>query len=219
MVSAIFYILRTGIPWRDLPAHFGPWTSVYTRFRRWCAAGLFARMLAFVSSAAEGELRHIDCSHIKLHQDGTNPRGGQATQAIGRTKGGINTKLAAIVDGQGRAVALGLAAGQRHDLYAVEPLLPCLRRYRAVADKGFDADTFRARLCRQRTRVCIPPKRTRLWPVAFHRGYYRRRHRVENFFCRIKRYRRISTRYEKLATTFLSFIQFAAVLDWFTHRF
>src|ERR1022692_3167808 len=149
MVSAIFYILRTGIPWRDLPAHFGPWTSVYTRFRRWCAAGLFARMLAFVSSAAEGELRHIDCSHIKLHQDGTNPRGGQATQAIGRTKGGINTKVAEMGDGQGRAVALGLAAGQRHDLYAVEPLLPCLRRYRAVADKGFDADTFRARLCRQ----------------------------------------------------------------------
>lgn len=219
MVTAIFYILRTGIPWRDLPAHFGPWSSVYTRFRRWCAAGLFSRMLAFVSSAAEGELRHIDCSHIKLHQDGTNPRGGQAAQAIGRTKGGINTKLAAIVDGCGRAVALGLAAGQRHDLYAIEPLLPCLRRRRAVADKGFDADTFRARLRRQRTRVCIPPKRTRRRPATFHRGYYRRRHKVENFFCRIKRHRRISTRYEKLASTFLGFVQLAAVLDWLTHRF
>jgi transposase len=219
MVSAIFYILRTGVPWRDLPAHFGPWTSVYTRFRRWCTAGLFARMLALASSAAKGGLRHIDCSHIKPHQDGTNPRGGQALQAIGRTKGGINTKLAAIVDGQGRAVALGLAAGQRHDLHDVEPLLPCLRRHRAVADKGFDADTFRARLFRQRTRVCIPPKRTRRWAVAFHRGYYRRRHRVENFFCRIKRYRRISTRYEKLAATFLAFVQLAAVLDWFIHRF
>src|ERR1022692_1532118 len=50
--------------------------------------------------------------------DSTNPRGGRATQPIGPTKGGINTKLAEIVDGQGRAVALGLAAGQRHDLYA-----------------------------------------------------------------------------------------------------
>ena len=219
MVAGMFYVLRTGIPWRDLPVHFGPWSSIYTRFRRWCADGLFGRMLAFVSSAAEGELRHIDCSHIKLHQDGTNPQGGQATQAIGRTKGGINTKLAAIVDSHGRAVALGLAAGQRHDLYAVEPLLPCVRRYRVVADKGFDADTFRARLCRQRTRICIPPKCTRRWPVAFHRGYYRRRHRVENFFCRIKRHRRISTRYDKLAVTFLGFVQLAAVLDWLTHRF
>lgn len=219
MVTAMFYILRTGVPWRDLPAHFGPWSSVYTRFRRWCALGLFDRLLALVASAATGELRYLDCSHIKLHQDGANPRGGQAAQAIGRTKGGINTKLAAIVEGGGRAVALGLAAGQRHDLYAVDPLLPCLRRHRAVADKGFDADTFRARLGRQRTSVCIPPKRSRRWPVAFHRGYYRRRHKVENFFCRIKRHRRISTRYEKLALTFLGFVQLAAVLDWLTHRF
>jgi len=219
MVAGMFYVLRTGIPWRDLPVHFGPWSSIYTRFRRWGADGLFGRLLAFVSATAEGELRHLDCSHIKLHQDGTNPRGGQATQAIGRTKGGINTKLAAIVDSRGRAVALGLAAGQRHDLYAAEPLLPCVRRYRVVADKGFDADTFRARLCRQRTRVCIPPKRTRRWPVAFHRGYYRRRHRVENFFCRIKRHRRISTRYDKLAVTFLGFVKLAAVFDWLTHRF
>ena len=217
MVTAIFYVLRTGLPWRDLPERFGPWSSVYARFRRWCAAGLFARMLAVVATRAKGQLRHLDCSHIKLHQDGANPRGGQAAQAIGRTKGGINTKLAAIVEGHGRAVALGVAAGQRHDLVAVEPLLACLRRHRAVADKGFDADTFRARLCRQRTRVCIPPKRTRRWPVAFHRGYYRCRHHVENFFCRIKRYRRISTRYEKLATTFLGFVQLAAIFDWLTH--
>ena len=219
MLSAIFFVLRTGIPWRDLPERFGPWSSVYTRFRRWCATGLFARMLALAARKAKGELRYVDCSHIKLHQDGTNPRGGQAPQAIGRTKGGINTKLAAIVDRGGRAVALGLAAGQRHDLYAVEPILPCLRRHRAVADKGFDADTFRARLRRQHTRVCIPPKRTRRSPVAFHRGYYRHRHRVENFFCRIKRHRRISTRYEKLALTYLGFVQLAAVVDWLTHRF
>jgi len=218
MVTAMLFVLRTGIPWRDLPERFGPWSSVYTRFRRWCASGLFMRMLALVARNAKGELRYLDCSHIKLHQDGANPRGGQALQAIGRTKGGINTKLAAIVERSGRAVALGLAPGQRHDLYAVEPLLPCLRRHRAVADKAFDADSFRVRLGRQCTRVCIPPKRTRRRPVSFHRGYYRRRHRVENFFCRIKRHRRISTRYEKLATTYLAFVQLAAVLDWLTHR-
>ena len=184
MVTAMFFILRTGIPWRDLPARFGPWSSVYTRFRRWCAAGRFARILALVARNAKGQLRYVDCSHIKLHQADANPRGGQSAQAIGRTKGGINTKLAAIVERHGRAVALGLAAGQRHDLYAVEPLLPCLRRR----------------------------------PAAFHRGYYRRRHHVENFFCRLKRHRRISTRYEKLALTYLAFVQFAAVLNWLTHR-
>jgi transposase len=219
MLTAIFYVLRTGVPWRDLPERFGPWNSVYTRFRRWCTEGLFARMLGLLAARATGELRLVDCSHIKLHQHGTNPRGGQAAQAIGRTKGGINTKLAAVVERSGRAVAVGLAAGQRHDLHAVEPLLPSLRGRRAVCDKAFDADTFRARLRRQHTRTCIPPKRSRRHPARFHRGYYRQRHKVENFFCRLKRCRRISTRYEKLAITFLGFVQLAAVFDWLTHRF
>ncbi len=169
--------------------------------------------------ARKRELRSIDCSHIKLHQDGSNPRGGQAAQAIGRTKGGLNTKLAAIVERGGRAVALGLAEGQRHDLLAVESLLGCLRWRWGVGDKGFAADTFRTRLRRQGTRVCIPPQSLRRCPAAFHRGYYRWRHKIENFFCRIKRHRRISTRFEKLTVTFLAFVQFAAVLDWLTHRF
>ena len=217
MVTAIWYVLRMGCPWRDVPAKFGPWSSVYTRWRRWCASGLWSRLLARLARGARGQLRHLDCSHIKLHQDGANPPGGQARHAIGRTKGGINTKLAAVVDADGRAVALCLAPGQRHDLKAVLPLVPALRRKRAVGDKGFDADNFRALLRRERTRLCIAPRRRRRQPPPFHRGYYRRRHRVENFFCRIKRLRRIATRYDKLAHTFLAFVQLAAVLDWLTH--
>lgn len=214
MVTAMWYVMRTGCPWRDLPVGFGPWSSVYTRWRRWCASGLWSRMLRFVAKKAVGELRHLDCSHIKLHQHGSNPRGGQAGEAIGRTKGGLNTKLAAVVDGRGRAVALDLAAGPRHDLKAIEPLLPALRGKRAVGDKGFDADTFRAALHRHGARICISPRRRRRRRFRFHRGYYRHRHRVENFFGRIKRFRRISTRYDKLSLCFLSFVLFAAILDW-----
>ncbi len=159
MLSAILFVLRTGLPWRDLPERYGPWSSVYARYRRWCASGLFARMLAVLAKDAEGELRHLDCSHIKLHQHGANPPGGQAAQAMGRTKGGLNTKLSAVVDARGRAVALSLAPGPQHDQHAVVPVLPSARGRRIVADKGFDADVFRARLRTQRTRCCIPPKR------------------------------------------------------------
>lgn len=214
MVTAMWYVLRTGVPWRDLPERFGPWSSVYSRWRRWCARGLWDELLAELARGAEGELRHLDCSHIKLHQHGANPAGGQEFQAIGRTKGGINTKLAAAVDAYGRAVSLSLAPGQQHDLKAVLPLVPALAHKHAVADRGFDADTFQLLLRRAKVRACIRPKRGRAWRHRFHRGYYRRRHRVENFFCRIKRFRRIGTRYDKLARTFLSFVCFAAVLDW-----
>ncbi len=54
--------------------------------------------------------------------------------------------------------------------------------------------------------------------MPFHSGYYRRRHRVENFFARLKRFRRVATRYDKLAVTFLGFVQFAAIFDWLTHE-
>jgi transposase len=219
MLSAMLYVLRTGIPWRDLPERYGPWSSVYTRYRRWCARGLFARLLSVLARKAEGRLRHLDCSHIKLHQHAANPPGGQAAQAIGRTKGGLNTKLSAVVEARGRVVAVSLAPGQMNDQYAVLPVLPPTRHCCVVADKGFDSDVFRRRLDQQRTRCCIPPLATRRRPIRFHRGYYRRRHRIENFFCRIKAYRRISTRYDKLAVTFLGFVQLAAIVDWLTFRF
>ena len=217
MLSAMVFVMRTGIPWRDLPERFGAWSSVYSRYRRWCTSGLFAKMLALLAREAVGQLRHVDCSHIKLHQHGANPPGGQSAQAMGRTKGGLNTKLSAAVDARGRAVAVSLAPGPQHDLKSVVPLLPALRRRRLVADKGFDADTFRHVLRANHTRHCIPIRRTRRASPPFHRGYYRRRHRVENFFGRIKTHRRISTRYDKLAETFFGFVQLAAVLDWLTH--
>ena len=217
-MTALWYVLRTGLPWRDLPSCYGPWNTVYTRFRRWCANGIWSRVLACLAKGAEGQLRHLDCSHIKLHQHGTNPAGGQNAQAMGRTKGGLNSKLSAVVDRHGRAVALSLAPGPQHDQHAVRPVLSCARGCRIVADKGFDADVFRQRLRDQRTLCCIPPKRGRRQPVRFHRGYYRCRHQIENFFGRIKIHRRISTRYEKLAVTFFAFVLLAAVLDWLTRK-
>jgi transposase len=218
MVTGIWYVLRTGIPWRDLPPQFGPWSSVYTRFRRWCASGLWARLLAELGAGAYGEIRSVDCSHIKIHQDAANPAGGQTAQAMGRTKGGFNSKLAAVVDAVGRAVGLSLAPGPQHDLRACAPLMPHLDGKWVVGDKGFDSAAFRADLVRTGAMVCIPPRSTRRTDYYFSRLLYKHRHTVENFFCRIKRHRRIATRYEKLAVTFLGFVYLAAIIDWITHE-
>ena len=90
-----------GVPWRDLPERHGSWNSVFTRHRRCCAAGLFARLLAGLAQDAVGELRHMDCSYIKLHQQGADPPGAQQVQTMGRAKGGLNTKLPAVADAGG----------------------------------------------------------------------------------------------------------------------
>jgi len=214
MVEAICYVLRTAIAWRDMPACFGPWNSVYTRWRRWCALGLWQEILRLLSRRAVGRVRFVDGSHIKLHQFGSNPAGGQDAQAIGRTKGGLNTKLCALVEGNGRLVAAVLAPGQTYEVEAAAPLFNTLKNVLLVGDKGFDADVLRQRLLAQGCLASIPPRAGRRFPAWHNRGLYRQRHKVENFFQRIKVYKRISTRYDKLAVTFLNFVFVAAVFDW-----
>lgn len=213
MIEAMIYILRTGCPWRDLPTHFGPWSSVYTRWSRWSGNGFWAAILDLLAEGEKGQLRHLDSTHIKVHQDAANPAGGQENQSFGRTKGGLNTKVTALVDSKGRALQITLAPGQRNDVIAAqEIILPSGKA--VVADKGYDTDAFRSQIGAAGSRTCIPPRSGRIAPPRWHRGYYARRHQVENFFQRLKRRRRLGTRYEKLDVTFLAFLHLAAILDW-----
>ena len=214
MVEAIFYVLRTAVAWRDLPACYGSWNSVYSRWRRWCALGLWQEILRLLSRHAIGRVRFVDGSHIKLHQFGTNPAGGQSAHAIGRTKGGLNTKLCALVEGRGRLMAAALAPGQTYEVEAAAPLLYTLKNVLLVGDRGFDADDLRQQLLAQGCLASIPPRSGRRSPAWYHQGFYRQRHKIENFFQRIKVFKRVSTRYDKLALTFLNFILVAAVFDW-----
>ena len=214
MVEAIFYVLRTAIAWRDMPACYGSWNSVYSRWRRWCASGLWQEILQLLSRHAVGRVRFIDGSHIKLHQFGANPAGGQKAQAIGRTKGGLNTKLCALVEGQGRLMGAVVVPGQTYEVEAAAPLLESLKNMLLVGDKGFDSDALRQQLLNQSSLASIPPRSGRRSPAWYHRGFYCQRHKIENFFQRIKIYKRVSTRYEKLAVTFLNFILVAAIFDW-----
>ena len=83
-----------------------------------------------------------------------------------------------------------------------------------LADRGFDAAAFRERLQAPGVRAGIPPRPGRRCPARFSRRLYGHRQMIENFFARIKRLRRIATRYEKRAAHYLGFLLFAAVLDW-----
>lgn len=214
MLEAMIYLLRTGAPWRDLPPVFGCWNSVYTRWRRWVQSGLWPKLLGILAKGAVGKLRAIDATHIKVHAHGSNPCGGQALAAMGRTKGGLNTKLHAVVDGKGRALALVLSAGQVHELRAAPELLKSLRAGIVIGDKAYNSNQLAAMLSRAGCDICVPAKANQRHPLPFHRGWYRKRHRIENFFQRAKALRRFATRYDKTAACFLATVCLAAVLDW-----
>ena len=129
---------------------------------------------------------------------------------MGRTKGGLNTKIHALVDNRGRPVSVVLSAGQAADV-AVAPVLLAgvVAGCCVIADKAYDSNAFRALLARTGNRACIPCLSRRLVEIPYRKATYKKRHRVENFFQKLKRYRRIATRYDKLAETYFAFLLLA----------
>lgn len=156
-------------------------------------------------------MRFLDSTHVKVHCDGANPRGGQENQAMGKTKGGLNTKIHALVDNDGNPVALMLSGGNVSDVTLAPVIVEDMECGVLVADKAYDSDSFRAALFENGSRTCIPPRSNRLNPSHHSPHIYKKRHRVENFFQRIKRYRRVATRYDKLAETYFGFVCLAAL--------
>jgi transposase len=217
VVTALLHMLRAGCPWRDLPCAGVHWRTVYGYFVRWRDNGVWSVVLAALGRQQEGRLRFVDSTYVRVNQSAANPVGGPAPQAIGPSRGGRTTKVHALVDGRGRALKLLLTAGNVVDITVAEELTAGLDESTCgvlVADKGYDSDALRHSLQRRSIFPCLSLHPRRLTSRPFHRGYYRHRHRIENFFCALKRHRRVATRYDKLASSFLAFVALSAILHW-----
>jgi transposase len=128
----------------------------------------------------------------------------------------LNSKLHAVCDGRGRPLILLLSEGQMSDYKGAALMLDALPRAKELlGDKGYDADWFRQALIQRGIAVCIPSKSNRKIQIAHDRKLYRERHKIENMFGRLKDWRRIHTRYDRCAHTFMSAICIAAaVIFW-----
>lgn len=213
ILQALLFRLREGCSWRALSI-FAPHTTIYTRWRQWCEQGIWERILKSLSSAAKGQLWSIDSTSSKVHKHAMGGPGDAEMQAIGRSRGGANTKIHALVDTRGRALRLILTAGQRNDILAAPDLVADHTQRTILADKAYDSDQFRLLLESLDLKACIPPTANRSAPSAYHKGHYKRRHQVENFFQRLKEKRALAMRFEKLASRFLCLVTLAAICDW-----
>jgi transposase len=211
-LEAVLWIVRVGAPWRDLPASFGNWNSAFQRFRRWAKGGVFDRIFQVLSEDADFEYVIIDGTIVRVHQHGAGARGGTQAQAIGRSRGGLTTRIVALVDGLGNLVRFVLLPGQRHDSVGVAPLLKDLDFAALLADKAFDSDAIRADLNERGALAVIPPKADRAAAIPCDFEMYKWRHLVENFFCKIKEFRRIATRYDKTDTSFAAIIHLGGIV-------
>ena len=212
----MWWILRTGAPWNQLPERFGKWNSVYRQHLRWSKEGLWPDLLAMVANAEADESEiSIDATHLKAHQDACRHPVPAEIRGLGKTKGGRNSKLNAVVDAHGRLIRMKLVPGNDHEVTsAAEVLGTQLEGSLVHGDKGYQSEELAVHIYDAGGIPNIPSREGTKDPLPYHKELGKIRRLVENFFARLKRSRRVATRYEKLAETYMAFVTLVAIDDW-----
>jgi len=134
---------------------------------------------------------------------------------MGRSRGGLTTKIHAVTDKNGLPIRLSISEGQAHDITAAKGLLDGLSKGQIVlADKAYDAEWLRRQIEAQGAAPNIPNRAGKKWNCCFSKSLYKDRNLVERFFNKIKYFRRIATRYDKLGSTYLAMVKLAAIRIW-----
>jgi len=125
----------------------------------------------------------------------------------------LNSKLHAVTDGDGRPVILELTAGNVSDYKGADMVLGQLPRSKVLSgDKGYDSLAFREALKDRGIEPCIPPRKNRKIQSGYDKALYKQRYKIENMFGWIKDWRRVGTRYDRCAHTFMSAIFIAVIV-------
>ena len=166
----------------------------------------------------EGKIdRHAD-DRLHAHQGaslGGRRKRGEQKQAIGRSRGGRNTKIHALADAKGRLLAILLSGGEAHDCPVAGHLVRKVKPSKhMLGDKAYDSAELRGELQERGTKPVIPNRSCRKQPFSFNRRLYKARWLIENAFNRLKDFRRIATRYDRLACNYLASVCLAAALVW-----
>jgi transposase len=214
-LSAVIWITKEGATWRALPKVYGHWNTIYRRFGRWCDAGVFQALHEHFHDAGEVSAILVDSTTVRAHScaaGAPKKKGGQEAQCLGRSRGGFTTKLNLALSDECVPLRWTLTAGQCHDITQASALIQGYSCQSVIGDKAYDSDAFIAEITSRDAVAVIPPRKNRKEPRTYDQELYKRRNLIERFFNWLKQYRRVATRYDKLAVRFLGFVYLASIL-------
>jgi len=214
-VEGVLFRIRVGCPWRDLPEAFGKWNSVYKKFNQWSKNGIWLKLFQSLTSDPDTEWMFIDGSYVKAHQHSAGAAGDEP-QAIGKSRAGNTSKIHLAVDAYGLPIRFRITGGEVNDCTAAPELIAYLPDGQiVVGDKGYDSEALRQQIADRGMTSVIPRKKNSKrgnegldWPL------YKYRHLVENAFCRLKQYRGLATRYDKLGRNYESVVAIMCAFLW-----
>ena len=214
-LEGVYWLMRTGAQWRELPKEYGKWQSVHKRYNAWSKRGIWRAMQEHFAGDADGEWVMIDSTIIRAHPCAVGiEKDSGDVEGLGRSKGGFTSKIHALVDSHGNPLKFILTGGQRNDITQAPELVKGIEDAYVLADKGYDCDAFVEQIIRQNCTAVIPPRAKRKTPRTYDEELYKERHLVEIFFRKLKNFRRIFSRFDKYARNYLSFIAFASTFLW-----
>jgi transposase len=214
-VEGILYRMRTGLPWRDLPSFFGVWISIYQQFNRWSSKNKLMDIFKSLVHEPDFEWEFVDGSIVKAHQHSTGAASDE-DQAIGKSVAGNTTKIHMAAEAHGLPIDFIITGGEVHDCKVAPEFVAQLpdADY-TIADKGYDKEALREIIKAKNSIPIIPRKSNSIigndnmdWAL------YKHRHLVENIFARIKHFRAIATRYDKLKRNYASMVALACGVMW-----
>src|SRR5271169_6972127 len=222
VLNGVFWVLRTGAPWHDLPSRYPPYQTCHRRFQSWQRSGLLTRLLR---KLAEDLTRPRKARSQRILHRRQLQRREKRGSGVGPTKRGKGSKIMAIADGHGLPFAVHVAGASPHETKLVETTLE--RRFlretpeRMIGDRAYDSDPLDQRIQqRYGVQLIAPHKFVRVSPATQdgrRLRRYRRRWKIERLFAWLHNFRRVVIRWEYYPENFLGMVQLACAVILLRH--
>ena len=176
VISAIILVIRYGLPWRQIPDFYGKWSSIYSRFTRWSMAGIIQKIFyAFAHKLPKRSTAMIDSAFSKAQRSVSSMRSDGKNRELGRSRGGITTKIHFLCNSNAMPMDFCLTPGQVSDVKIAPILTDRNKMKRLIADKAYGSKAYRKKLEERHIEARISPKSNEKNPAGYDTELYKTR--------------------------------------------